>query len=192
MNESRSQPTAATAPHMDERAMAELIRDFSAPLHRYVNKLTRHDRQLAEDVVQETLVRAWQRPSIVNNRYSSIRPWLFTVARNLVNDHWRARKARPTEVSDTELTAVAEERDQIDETVQAHAMRQAMARLSPEHRAVLAQVYYRGLSIVDAANVLGVPVGTVKSRAYYALRSLRLILDELGLTTDPTPNLDGR
>ena len=108
--------------------------------------------------------------------------WLYTVARNLVHDHWRARKSRPAEVGDAELASVAEERDQIDETVQAHAMRQAMAQLSPEHRAVLAQVYYRGLSIVDAAAALGVPAGTIKSRTYYALRSLRLVLEELGVS----------
>jgi RNA polymerase sigma-70 factor (ECF subfamily) len=164
---------------MDDRTLVEMVRDFSVPLHRYVSKLTAHDTQLAEDVVQETLVRAWQRPNIVNNRYSSIRPWLFTVARNLVHDHWRARKSRPAEVGDAELVTLAEERDHIDETVQAHAMRQAVARLRPEHRAVLTQVYYRGLSIVDAADVLGIPVGTVKSRSYYALRSLRLALEEL-------------
>jgi RNA polymerase sigma-70 factor (ECF subfamily) len=169
---------------MDDRTMAEVVRDCSVALHRYVSRLTAHDTQLAEDVVQETLLRAWQRPNIVNNRYSSIRPWLFTVARNLVHDHWRARKSRPAEVGDAELDTVAEERDHIDETVQAHAMRQAMARLSPEHRAVLAQVYYRGLSIVDAAAALGVPVGTVKSRSYYALRSLRLALEELGISLE--------
>lgn len=168
---------------MDERTMIDLVRDFAKPLHRYVSRLTSHDTQLAEDVVQETLVRAWQRPHIVNNQYSSMRPWLFTVARNLVNDYWRARKSRPAEVGDGELAAMAEERDQIDETVQAHAMREAMARLSPEHRAVLVQIYYHGLSIVDAAETLGIPAGTVKSRTYYALRSLRLALDSLGITS---------
>lgn len=81
---------------------------------------------------------------------------------------------------------MVEERDHIDESVQAHAMRQAMARLSPEHRAVLAHVHYRGLSIVDAAEVLGIPAGTVKSRTYYALRSLRIALDELGISLEPT------
>lgn len=177
---------ACTLERMDDRTLAELIHDFGGPLHRYVSKLTSHDAQLAEDVVQETIVRAWQRPGIVNDRHSSIRPWLFTVARNLVNDHWRARRSRPAEVGDAELASVAEERDHIDESVQAHAMRQAMARLSPEHRAVLAYVYYRGLSIVDAAEALGVPAGTVKSRTYYALRSLRIALDELGISLEPT------
>jgi RNA polymerase sigma-70 factor (ECF subfamily) len=57
-----------------------------------------------------------------------------------------------------------------------------MARLSPEHRAVLAQVYFHGLSIVDAADVLGIPAGTVKSRSFSALRALRIAFDELGIT----------
>jgi RNA polymerase sigma-70 factor, ECF subfamily len=64
-------------------------------------------------------------------------------------------------------------------------MREAMARLSPEHRAVLRLVYYRGMSIMDAAEELDLPATTVKSRAYYALRSLRLVLDELGVTSSP-------
>jgi RNA polymerase sigma-70 factor, ECF subfamily len=63
-------------------------------------------------------------------------------------------------------------------------MRQAMARLSPEHRAVLTQVHYRGLSVVDAAAELGIPAGTVTSRAYHALRALRLVLDELGVAVE--------
>jgi RNA polymerase sigma-70 factor (ECF subfamily) len=85
------------------------------------------------------------------------------------------------EVGESELTSTPEERDQVDETVMAQAMRQAMAQLTPEHRAVLAQVYYRGRSLVSAAKALGLPVGTVKSRTYYALRALRLALDELGI-----------
>src|SRR5262245_18374923 len=93
---------------MDEQTFTDLIRDFGSSLHRYVSKLTSHDTHLAEDVVQETLVRAWQRPNVLNNRYSSIGTWLYTVARNLVNDQWRTRKSRPAEVGDAELATVAE------------------------------------------------------------------------------------
>jgi RNA polymerase sigma-70 factor (ECF subfamily) len=64
-------------------------------------------------------------------------------------------------------------------------MRQAMARLSPEHREVLAQVHYHHLSIVDASAALGIPVGTVTSRTYHALRALRLLLEELGIGLEP-------
>lgn len=166
---------------MDEPTLLAVVRDVAAPLHRYVAKLTSNDRHLAEEVVQETLVRAWQRPGIVDSRHSSVRPWLFTVARNLVHDHWRARRARPAEVGEAELAGIPEQRDRIDETVQAQVMRQGMAELAKVHREVLAHVYYSGMSIADTAALLGVPVGTVKSRLYYALRSLRVILVEQGM-----------
>jgi RNA polymerase sigma-70 factor (ECF subfamily) len=155
------------------------MRDFSAPLFRYVTRLTFNDSQLAEEVVQETFVRAWQRPDVINNKYSSIGPWLFTVARNLVNDHKRARMARPTEVSDTELNVLPAERDPIDRVLISQVIRQAMARLTPEHRAVLSQIYCHDRSFEDAARQLGIPVGTVKSRNHYAIRSLRSIIKNL-------------
>jgi len=74
-----------------------------------------------------------------------------------------------------------------DETAQANDMRQALTRLTAEDRAVLAQVYYRGLSIVDAAEQLGIPAGTVRTRTYHALHALRCALDDLAHTTPPTP-----
>ena len=115
---------------LDEPTLTGLMRDFSGSLFRYVSRLTFNDCRLAEEVVQETFVRAWLRPDVMDNTYSSIRPWLFTVARNLVNDHKRARMARPAEVGDAELVTLPEERDPIDETLLAQAMRQAMARLT--------------------------------------------------------------
>ncbi|MEV4319984.1 sigma-70 family RNA polymerase sigma factor [Actinocrispum sp. NPDC049592] len=163
---------------MDEPTLAGVIREYGVPLRRYVAKLTSNDRHLAEEVVQETLVRAWQRPAIVDSRHSSVRPWLFTVARNLVNDHWRARRTRPAVLGEAELAGIPEARDRIDETVQAQVMQGALARLAPVHRQVLAHVYYSGLSLADTAALLGIPVGTVKSRIYYGLRSLRAILDQ--------------
>jgi RNA polymerase sigma-70 factor, ECF subfamily len=168
-------------PRMDEPTLTELIREYSVPLLGYVTKLTFNDRQLAEDIVQETFVRAWQRPHVLNSRHSTVGPWLFTVARNLVNDHRRSRATRPTEVSDGELATFPEERDWISETLLAQDMRRAMARLTPRQRAVLSYVYHRDLSFEDVARRLGIPVGTVKSRTHYALRSLRSILRELGI-----------
>jgi RNA polymerase sigma-70 factor (ECF subfamily) len=180
--ERRRQPDNPGA-RMDESMLADLVRDYSAPLLRYVTKLLFNDQQLAEDIVQETFLRVWQRPHVVNDRFYSIGPWLFTVARNLVNDHKRMLMARPAEVSDAKLASLAEERDQIDETLLAQAMRQAMARLTPEHRAVLNQIYHHDQSFVDAAKQFDIPVGTVKSRIHYALRSLRSALDELGINS---------
>ena len=58
---------------------------------------------------------------------------------------------------------------------------EAVTRLSPEHRAVLVECYYRGQPVAEAARRLGVPEGTVKSRTHYALRALRLALQEMGV-----------
>jgi RNA polymerase sigma-70 factor, ECF subfamily len=182
----RRSPPQRPGATMDDATLTRLVRDYTDPLLRYVSRLTFNDLQLAEDVVQETFVKVWQRPDVVNSRYSSIGPWLFTVARNLVNDHKRMRMARATEVSDAELTTIPDQRDLIGDSLQAHAIWQAVARLTPQHRAVLVQVYHHDRSLMDAAKRLGIPVGTVKSRTHHALRSLRTIIDELRLVGEDT------
>jgi len=170
---------------MDKATLAELVRDNAEPLLRHVTRLTFNDWQLAEDIVQETFLKVWQRPEVVNRRYSSIRPWLFTVARNLVNDHKRMRMARAIEVNNAELIAVADQRDPIGDCLQAHAIWQAVQQLTLQQQAVLVQVYRHDRSVVDTAKRLGIPIGTVKSRAHHALRSLRTMLDE----PSPRPGL---
>jgi RNA polymerase sigma-70 factor, ECF subfamily len=180
----RQAPPQRPGATMDDATLTCLVRDYTEPLLRYVTRLTFNDLQLAEDIVQETFVKVWQRPDVVNNRYSSIGPWLFTVARNLVNDHKRMRMARATEVSDAELTTIPDQHDPIGDSLQAHAIWQAVARLTPQHRAVLVQVYHHDRSLMDAAKRLGIPVGTVKSRTHHALRSLRTIIDELCLSAE--------
>src|SRR5690606_35587630 len=109
----------------------------------------------------------------------SIRPWLWTVARHLVVDGERARRARPVEVPGAEF-APAPVDDGIDRALAAQVVIEAMRTLTPEHRAALIETYYRGRSVAEAANILGVPEGTVKSRTYYALRNLRSALEERG------------
>jgi RNA polymerase sigma-70 factor, ECF subfamily len=144
----------------------------------YILRLTGGDRQHAEDVVQETLLRAWRHPEALSGR--PVRPWLFTVARNLVVDAHRARQARPLEAGEAPLAALPAA-DDLDRALESWTVAEALADLSPQHRAVLIETYYRGLSVAEAATVLGVPPGTVKSRTYYALRALKLALEERGL-----------
>lgn len=163
---------------MAESELAGLIQVHSAPLLRYVSRLTFSDRQLAEEIVQETFVRAWQRPGVLDNGYASLGPWLFTVARNLVTDHRRLRANRPVE-SDAGLATLLAEPDQTDDVLLAQTVRRALARLSREQRAVLNHVYRDDMSYVDAATMLGIPLGTAKSRAHAALRTLRSTLADL-------------
>ncbi|MFB0619188.1 sigma-70 family RNA polymerase sigma factor [Streptomyces sp. AGS-58] len=163
--------------------LAALQREHGGPLFALLLRLCDGDRQRAEDLVQETLVRAWQHPEALHaDGFDSVRPWLLTVARRLAIDARRARRARPREVGD----AVPEDaRVTADHAERAAAMldvREAVKTLTPEHRDVLVLVYFLGASVAEAAQTLGIPPGTVKSRAFYALRALRRVLP--GYTAD--------
>jgi RNA polymerase sigma-70 factor (ECF subfamily) len=160
----------------DEALVASLYADHGATLLAYATRLT-GDRQLAEDVVQETLLRAWRNAAKLTEERGSIRGWLFTVARNIVTDRVRARQARPAEVSESPSTPPIAH-DHADDVVTSVYVRHALQSLSPEHRAVLVTVYYGGKTAAEAAEILGVPPGTIKSRTYYALRALRSAIEE--------------
>ncbi|RYJ29345.1 RNA polymerase sigma-70 factor, ECF subfamily [Streptomyces sp. L-9-10] len=164
--------TAMAEERTDERALTELQREHGPALLNFLLGLTYGDRQRAEDLLQETLVRAWQHPEAFDGPFDSMRPWLFTVGRRLAIDARRSRLARPTEVSDVILAATPDPEDRTESTVAVLDVREAVRTLSREHREVLTQIYFRGLSVNEAAGVLGIPPGTVKSRSYYALRAL--------------------
>jgi RNA polymerase sigma-70 factor (ECF subfamily) len=184
------EPTAAVdresgmsaAATLDDQLIRALYAEHAGPLLGYVLRLTGGDRHRAEDVVQETMLRAWKHPEAAVPAHGSLRPWLITVARNIVIDHARARKARPTEVGEPSM-ALAAVNDDLDSVLLAQDVAEALATLSPSHREVLAETYFNGRSVAEAAEVLGVPAGTVKSRTYYALRALKLALEERGLTS---------
>ena len=165
-------------PTANERLLRALYAEHGGPLLGYVLRLTDGDRHQAEDIVQETLLRAWRHPGALEGR--PVRPWLFTVARNLVVDAYRARQSRPPETGEAALAAVPAT-DDIGRALESWMFAEALTDLSPEHRSVLIETYYCGRSVAEAAATLGVPPGTVKSRSYYALRALKLALEERGL-----------
>jgi RNA polymerase sigma-70 factor, ECF subfamily len=166
----------------EDAALRLLYEQHAAPLLSYALRLTGGDRGRAEDIVQETLLRAWRHPEALDERRGPVRSWLFTVARNVAVDAHRARRARPQETSD-EALAVVPAVDEIEQALDHWLIADALATLSTDHRAVIVETYYRGRSVAEAAAALGVPPGTVKSRTFYALRALRLALEERGVTT---------
>jgi RNA polymerase sigma-70 factor (ECF subfamily) len=163
---------------------AELLRalhdDHADALWAYALRLTSGDRPRAEDLVQETLLRAWRHPEALDPARGSIRSWLFTTARNIAIDAWR-RPVRRAEVVTDQLPEESVS-DETDRMLQSWLVAEALAQLSPQHRAVLVECFYGGRSVAEAAVRLGVPPGTVKSRTHYALRALRLALEEMGVT----------
>jgi RNA polymerase sigma-70 factor, ECF subfamily len=166
----------------EDSALRALYEQHAGPLFAYALRLTGGDRGRSEDIVQETLLRAWRHPQALDPERGPVRSWLFTVARNVAVDAHRARRARPAEVGD-EALAVVPAVDEIEQALDRWLIADAMSALSAEHRAVLVETYYRGRSVAEAAQTLGVPAGTVKSRTFYALRALRLALEERGVTT---------
>ena len=160
--------------------MHRLHDEHATALWGYCLRLTGQDRARAEDVVQETLLRAWRNFATLDESQGSVRAWLFKVARNIVIDEWRTKRAQ-NEFPVADVPELAGADDRTDQLLLSWVVADAFTRLSPEHRAVLVECYYRGVSVADASRRLGVPEGTVKSRTHYALRALRLALEEMGV-----------
>ncbi len=163
-----------------EEELRTLSDAHGAALLAYATSLTGGDRQRAEDVVQETLLRAWQHLDQLHLDERSPRPWLFTVARNVAVDGHRARRTRPAEVGEQALAVLAAP-DELDRALQGWLVADALTALSDAHRDVLVETYYRGRSVAETAAALRLPAGTVKSRAFYALKALRVALEERGV-----------
>ena len=173
---SRGRGLAAT----DEVLVRTLYTEHGRALLAYATRLT-GDHAAGEDVVQETLLRAWRNPEILVNGRGSVRGWLLTVVRNIVIDRYRARAARPAEVAETPGRPPVQP-DHANQVTTATVVLDALDRLSPDHRTVLQQIYLNDRSVADAAASLGIPPGTVKSRAHHALRALRRAMGQ-GPTT---------
>ena len=157
-----------------EALIRSLYQEHGAALLAYATRLT-GDRAAAEDILQETLIRAWRHAGSLCAATGSVRGWLFTVTRHLVTDRARARAARPAEVADSP-TRVPVQHDHAQRVVDSMVALEALERLSAEHRSVLVQIYFHGRTVAETADLLGIPTGTVKSRSHNALKVLRDLL----------------
>ena len=160
-----------------------LYEEHAGPLLMFVLRLTGGDRQRAEDIVQETLLRAWRNAHRLGAQgQQSLRPWLVTVARRIAIDDHRSASARPAETYDRELESFPSTADDTDRVLQSMTVSDALRELSQSHREILIETYFRGRTVPEAAEKLNIPLGTAKSRVYYALRALRTALQQRGVT----------
>jgi RNA polymerase sigma-70 factor (ECF subfamily) len=134
------------------------------------------DSGLAEEAVQETFVRAWRAGERFDPEIGSLRTWLFAILRNVVIDLGRARAVRPGVAQE----GIEQSVEPLEEALLSWQVEEAMRRIGEDHRHVLVETHYRGRPYAEVAAELGVPEGTVKSRVYYGLRALRVVLEEMG------------
>ncbi|WP_237774142.1 sigma-70 family RNA polymerase sigma factor [Actinosynnema sp. ALI-1.44] len=151
--------------------------ELGVSLMPYALRLTGYDRHWAEDVVQETLIRAWRNASRLDPRPNLLRAWMCTVARRVVIDDRRSRRARPYEVEEVHEDYVSVP-DPADQAVSAMVVHRALDKLPRAQREVIQETYLRGRTVNEVADMLGVPPGTVKSRMYHGVRALRRALDD--------------
>lgn len=159
---------------LDEDVVAAIYRDHGVALKRFVLSCT-PDPHLADDVVQETILKVWQHAPQITG---SLRSYLFRTARNVIIDNYRKARRRPAETEEHDLPEATE---RVDELLNRVLMEEALLRLTHEHREVLVALHYQRYTVAEAARQLNIPVGTVKSRAFYAVKALRTILDEMGV-----------
>jgi RNA polymerase sigma-70 factor, ECF subfamily len=175
------QGTPATA-EMREQLIQRLYAAHGDFLVGFLMRLTGGDRAWAEDVRQETLLRAWRHADqLLGGGAVSLRPWLTTVARRIVMNDRRSRRARPPEVDDT-LLDILPVPDETERALQRTVLIAALREVAVAHRQVVVELYLRGRTVEETARLLGIPVGTVKSRSYYAMRALRAVLEQRGVT----------
>lgn len=174
--------------------MTRLFADHGDAVAGYLLRLT-DDVQEAEDLMQETMLRALKDPRTERRSSDHQRAWLHVVARNLAIDRLRSAYHR-REYSDdadppasaasataTSATATPGDPGWAEEVLDRWLISEALASISPAHREVIVRGYYWDESVAQIADDLGIPAGTVKSRMHHGMRALRIALEERGVTS---------
>ena len=160
-------------------AMRALYRLYGGELYGFaLNALG--DRGAAEEIVQEVFLRAWRNAGRYDPERAAVRTWLYQIARNAIIDSRRRAAVRPGLPQHEPLDEHAGGAS-LDQAMLGWQVAAALERLTPEHRQMIRMAQFRGLTMREIAAHTGLPLGTVKSRTWYALRSLRLVLEEMGV-----------
>jgi len=171
----------------DREALTEMYRHHGQDVLQYLRHFT-SDRGLAEEIMQDTFLAVWKNAGSYR-REARVRAWLFGIARRQACKH--LPRPLPPHVNPAELETLPAPDPEPEAALLAgiarDEIRQALFRLAPIHREILLLTFVHALSYAETADILGVPLGTVKSRLSNAKRSLRGLLDEES-QSDSTPD----
>jgi len=180
-----SDPDGTVPSLLDEDGVQAAYRLHGAEVYRFVLRGL-DDPGAAQDVTQETFVKAWRHAERFDPEVASLRVWLFGIARNTMIDHVRARQARPWQGSLAEPPAMEAAAGTVDDHADAvldgWLVEEGLRRLAPHHREALVQTHLLGRPYDEVAAELSIPVGTLRSRVFYAMRALRATMDEMGVS----------
>lgn len=169
----------------DTSAFVEVINRHETAIGNYLAR--RVGRQVAEDVLGDVWVAAYESRATYDRSYPEARPWLYGVALNRLRRHWRSE---PAERPASDLTGVAGDWDPwpaVDVRVDTQALlRRALARLKPEEREVLSLVAWEDLTVAEAGRVLAIPAGTARRLLHQARKALREAPEVAALLQVPT------
>ena len=166
----------------EPQAMADLYDRFGRLAYSVILSIVR-DASLAEDLVQETFLRVWNRASAFEAGRGALGPWLLTIARNRAIDHIRSvgsriqRNSFEFDAREHPSLFVDMERDILN-TDHGRVIRKALSKLSENQRQVIELAYYEGLSQTEMAERMGQPLGTIKTWVRSALKQLRTELGQ--------------
>ena len=167
----RRAPRAARGEPADDAdaAVRQLYEHHARDLRRYVERSC-PDQAGAEDIVQETFIRAWRHLSQLSSGDLPARPWLYRVARNLLIDADRAARPRPVTVPSRPAEVDCDDTG-TNRVLDQQLVTDALGRLSPAHRTVLVETFYQGHTLAKVARQLEIPDSTARSRLHYALKA---------------------
>ena len=160
-----------------DAAVRHLYATHAQALRRYVERFC-PDPASADDIVQETFIRAWRHLPQLSSGDRPVRPWLYRVARNLLIDADRAARSRPITVRVQASPEEGRDDTGLNRVLDQQIMADALDQLSPAHRTVLVETFYRGRTLTKVAHQLGIPDSTARSRLHYALQALRRELED--------------
>lgn len=161
-----------------DRALPELYRRYERRLYGLGIRLL-GDQGLAEELVQETFIRIWRTADRFDPERGTVAAFVLAIARRLAIDLWRRPSSRPVQPEKEPPAQAVDET--IDHLLLQMTVREALDSLPAAHREVIELSYHSDLTQAEVARRLGIPLGTVKSRAYHALRAFRRAADERGL-----------
>ena len=177
-----SVPAVAAAPSSDESlikriaggdklAMQALYARHHVGVFRFVVRIV-HDESMAEDLISEVFLDVWRQADRFEGR-SAVSTWLMSIARFKALS---ARRRRKDAELDDKIATIADPADDpavtLEKKNQSELLRHALTKLSAEHREIIDLVYYHEQSVDEAAQVLGIPAATVKTRMFYARKKL--------------------